>query len=313
MKTAHKYIVGTISGLTLTATATTFAFRRGPATTPNPTNSKIQPGATSKMTVTHPFRTLFAVPLSCDGCIKDVSNALHKVPGISTVEGNLEEQLLTIEGTAPPSAIVKAIQDTGRDAILRGSGTSNNAAVSILETYYQPRDQGAAAAEGSSHQDRYVRGLARMVQVSDDATVVDLTMLGVAPGRYYASIREYGDLKDGVLSAGPVWTDGSNGSTIATTTSRRGDLGTVEIGADGRGAVFLDRPFQVWEVIGHALVVAPRDDSQAGAEPLQNDANTVVGVIARSAGVWDNDKTVCSCSGKTLWQEREDEVKKGML
>ncbi|CAK7216548.1 copper chaperone [Sporothrix bragantina] len=178
-------------------------------------------------------------------------------------------------------------------------------------------DKGPAAAEGSSHQDRYVRGLARMVQVSSDVTVIDLTMLGVAPGRYYASIREFGDLANGVVSAGPVWAgvDSSNGVAASEDKqlARRGDLGTVEIGSDGRGAVFLDRPFQVWEVIGHALVVAPRDDSQAGAVPLQNDANTVVGVIARSAGVWDNDKTVCSCSGKTLWQEREDEVKKGML
>ena len=154
-----------------------------------------------------------------------------------------------------------------------------------------------------------------MVQVSSDVTVIDLTMLGVAPGRYFASIREFGDLKDGVLSAGPVWAGNSYSSSSGGDKQlvRRGDLGTVEIGADGRGAVFLDRPFQVWEVIGHALVVAPRDDSQAGAAPLQNDENTVVGVIARSAGVWDNDKTVCSCSGKTLWQEREDEVKKGML
>jgi copper chaperone for superoxide dismutase len=46
-----------------------------------------------------------------------------------------------------------------------------------------------------------------MVQVSSDVTVIDLTMLGVAPGRYFASIREFGDLKHGVLSAGPVWSD----------------------------------------------------------------------------------------------------------
>ncbi|KIH92713.1 superoxide dismutase copper chaperone [Sporothrix brasiliensis 5110] len=186
-----------------------------------------------------------------------------------------------------------------------------DAAVSILETYYH-HNQGPAAAEDNDDKDRYVRGLARMVQVSSDITVIDLTILGVAPGRYYASIREFGDLKHGVLSAGPVWL-GSAAATGEKQVSRQGDLGTVEIGADGRGSVFLDRPFQVWEVIGHALVVSPRDESQAGAAPLQNDENTVVGVIARSAGVWDNDKTVCSCTGKTLWQERTDEVKKGML
>jgi copper chaperone for superoxide dismutase len=71
----------------------------------------------------------------------------------------------------------------------------------------------------------------------------------------------------------------------------------------------------------------------------KNDADTLVGVIARSAGVWDSkcfcfstpgqascdygetmltvfttdDKTVCSCSGKTVWQEREEQRDRGML
>ncbi len=161
-----------------------------------------------------------------------------------------------------------------------------------------------------------MRGLARMVQVSTDVTVIDLTLLGVAPGTYYASIREFGDLKDGVLSAGPVWVGGDAGQVgeegKKVQDLRRGYLGTVNIGLDGQGSVFLDRPFQVWEVIGHAFAVSPLDESKTEAS-LQNDENTVVGVIARSAGVWDNDKTVCSCSGKTLWQERSDEVKKGML
>jgi len=39
----------------------------------------------------------------------------------------------------------------------------------------------------------------------------------------------------------------------------------------------------------------------------------VVGVVARSAGVWENEKVVCGCSGKTVWEERGDAVKRGML
>lgn len=48
------------------------------------------------------------------------------VAGIKKVGANLKDQLVFVEGTAPPSSIVSAIQDTGRDAILRGSGTSNS-------------------------------------------------------------------------------------------------------------------------------------------------------------------------------------------
>jgi copper chaperone for superoxide dismutase len=57
------------------------------------------------------------------------------IAGISKVDANLKEQLVSIEGTAPPSAIVAAIQDTGRDAILRGSGKSNSeSAPRLLQT-----------------------------------------------------------------------------------------------------------------------------------------------------------------------------------
>lgn len=181
------------------------------------------------------------------------------------------------------------------------------AAVSILETYHLPTS--ARASIPDAEKAREVRGLARMVGVSPTVTLVDLTLRGIAPGTYRASIREYGDLKDGAASTGPVWkgNEGDGGAVLPP----RGDLGTVEIGPDGTGAVFLDRPFQVWEVVGHAFVVTRQEEGEGRV--LGNDEDTVVGVIARSAGMWDNDKTVCSCTGKTLWEERKDEVNKGML
>ncbi|KAL4732346.1 copper chaperone [Fusarium chlamydosporum] len=261
------------------------------------TNFKTTPPTSSKkMTVDNSFETLFAVPLSCDGCIKAVSDSLYKLGGINNVEGNLKDQLVTVKGTAAPSAIVEAIQATGRDAILRGSGASDSAAVSILETFEDPVD---GIYEEPS---RDVRGLARMVQVSSGRTLVDLTIHGVSPGTYRASIRAYGDLKNGATSTGPVWSGDDK--------KPRGDLGLIEVGEDGRGASFVDHGFQIWEVIGHAMVLTRQEEK---SEPLKNDKDTVVGIIARSAGMWDNDKTVCSCTGKTLWEERKDEVKKGML
>lgn len=45
------------------------------------------------------WQTLFAVPLSCDGCVKAVSDSLYKLGGISKVEGNLKDQLISVEGT----------------------------------------------------------------------------------------------------------------------------------------------------------------------------------------------------------------------
>lgn len=92
---------------------------------------------------------------------------------------------------------------------------------------------------------------------------------------------------------------------------KRGILGTVQVGKDGVGAVFIDKPIQIWEMIGRGFVVSKLKEGEERIE--RNDEDTLVGVIARSAGVWDNDKTICSCSGKTLWEERKEERGKGML
>lgn len=151
---------------------------------------------------------------------------------------------------------------------------------------------------------RNVRGLVRLVQVSPSSSVIDLTIRGVSPGDYRITIRAFGDLSRGANSTGPVWT--VNGEA-------KGDLGTVTIGYDGKGSLFMDKKIQIWEVIGHAFVVTKQNEPTDQDNSLANDDDTVVGVIARSAGVWDNDKTVCSCTGKTLWEERSEEKQKGML
>lgn len=272
--------------------------------------------------------------MTCESCVKSVSDSLYALEGINRVDADLEKQQVTVEGTgmnptsllgtiyssinisaiAAPSRIVQAIEATGRDAILRGSGTTNGAAVCILETFHQRQDDDDAtesrsetAAQTMSWLDpRNVRGLARMVSVSSDTTIVDLTVHGVKPGKYNATIREYGNLEHGASSTGPAWAASSAGED----SEPRGFLGTIEVGQDGKGTMFTDHPLQVWEVIGHAMVVTQQG---VGKAELDNNESTVLGVIARSAGMWDNDKAVCSCTGKTLWEERKDQVSKGMI
>jgi copper chaperone for superoxide dismutase len=212
------------------------------------------------------------------------------VLGISKVEADLKNQLVLIEGTAPPSSIVSAIESTGRDAILRGSGKSNSAGVCILETH-------------STQISDKVRGLARMVQVSSGLTLVDLTIKGLQPGTYHATVRETGDISEGAASTGGVW----DGATSAG--HNRGDFGLVDVGQDGRGSAFLDRSVSIWEMIGRSIVISKERTGVFRRE----DPNTLVGVIARSAGVWDNDKTVCSCSGMSVWEERKEQVGMGMM
>lgn len=197
-------------------------------------------------------------------------------------------------GNAAPSAIVAAIQDTGRDAILRGSGKAESAAVCILETH------------ASTVKDA-VRGLIRMVQVSPSMTLLDITLRGVSPGTYNVTVREAGDISNGAASTGGIW-DLIQAKQASPPRPAKGIFGTVQVAQSGLGSVFLDKPVQIWELIGRSIVVSRKQDNFDKEDP-----DTLVGVIARSAGVWDNDKTVCSCSGKTVWDERREQTAKGML
>jgi copper chaperone for superoxide dismutase len=143
-----------------------------------------------------------------------------------------------------------------------------------------------------------------MVQVSPSLTLIDLKIRGLPHGKYWATVRETGDISQGAISTGGLWKDDIEGQLHP-----KGGLGPVDVGMNGMGNVFFETPFQIWEIIGRAMVLSMQD----GDSKLENNDDILVGVIARSAGMWDNDKTVCSCSGKTLWQERNDEVMKGML
>ncbi|KAK6353203.1 copper chaperone [Orbilia brochopaga] len=237
------------------------------------------------------FKTVFAVPLHCDGCVDSVKKALSEVQGINNVNCHLADQLVEVEGTAAPSAISATLRRIGKDGILRGTGEANSAAVCILETH-------APNAKNP------VRGLARLVQVGPRFTIIDLSLKGLSAGAYEATIRQAGDISRGAASTGGVWEDDGTDSKQTP----RGRLGQVTVDQTGSGSVLLDNPIDIWELIGRSMVVSPETK-----DFKQDDENTLVGVIARSAGVWENDKVVCSCSGKTVWEERVEQAGRGML
>lgn len=123
-----------------------------------------------------------------------------------------------------------------------------------------------------------------MVQVAPKLTIIDLTVHGLSPGTYYATVRENGDISQGAASTGGVWRGSSNDA------APRGQFGKIEVGKSGAGSVLLDKPVEVWEMIGRSFVVSKQKEDEEGK--LRDDKDTLVGVIARSAGVWENLKTV---------------------
>lgn len=51
------------------------------------------------------LQTLFAVPMTCESCVKDISGSLHQISGVQKVEANLKDQLVSIEGTGSSDSL----------------------------------------------------------------------------------------------------------------------------------------------------------------------------------------------------------------
>lgn len=234
-------------------------------------------------TMSQVFETVYNVPLTCQSCVDSVSKELLKNEGITNVKCDLATQTVSVEGSTPPSQIIESIQNTGRDAIVRGTGKPNSAVVCILEDFTKE------VSDLSGQQDRDVYGLARLISTKVDEMFVDLTLTGMKPnGEYYASIRSSGD-----LSRGPL----STGKSIFT-------LPKVSCDETGKCQQYVSVPFGIDSLIGRAVTVSPNSTKVF--------MDSMTGVIARSAGAWENDKYVCSCTGKNIWQEREKAKDRGI-
>lgn len=220
------------------------------------------------------FKTEFMVSMTCKSCIDSISKTLAGLPGIDRYEINLSDKSVLVEGTASPARTAQALQDLGRTAIVRGLGSVNGAAVCILEKH------------DAQDANMNVFGLARLVEASENLTLCDLTIKGLPQGIYEANIHELGDVRNGMHTAGNIWD--------------RGRLGQIDVDEHGRGQILLEKTgVRIWEIIGRALIVKMRDERQ----------ENVSGVIARSAGLWENQKTICTCSGQNVWDERQEMLK----
>lgn len=74
-----------------------------------------------------------------------------------------------------------------------------------------------------------------------------------------------------------------------------GDLGTLE--ADEKGEAFFSgvkQKLKVADLIGRSIAVYRTED--------KSDSGVAAAVIARSAGVGENYKKLCTCDGTTIWE-----------
>ncbi|XP_066913523.1 copper chaperone for superoxide dismutase-like [Clytia hemisphaerica] len=236
----------------------------------------------------------FNVNMTCGNCENSIRDSLSKLQGITSVTINIQQQQVIVTTTYPSEVVQKAIESTGMLAIVKGQGLdiSNHmgAAISILK------------------RNQRTLGLVRFTQITEETCVIDGSFNGLNAGKYGLHIHQFGDLSSFCESTGDDYNPTENCHGDRENTSRHaGDMGNVEVGEKG-SAVFRyqDNMIKVWDIIGRSVVLHEKEDDFSNDPHGNAGKGLACGIIARSAGLFQNKKMVCSCSGKTIWQERED-------
>ncbi|XP_051921637.1 copper chaperone for superoxide dismutase-like [Hippocampus zosterae] len=247
-----------------------------------------------------PAKLEFAVQMTCEACGDQVQTALEHQAGISSVSVDVGDGRVLVETSLSSGEVQALIESTHRQAILKGMGSSE-----------EHGDLGAAVAMLAGKEGR-VRGVVRFLQLCEERCLIDGTIDGLEPGAHGLHVHALGDLTDDCLSCGEHFNPfGRHHGGPRDAERHVGDLGNILAGPEGRASFRLeDSQLKVWDVIGRSLVVdAGPDDLGRGGHPLSkltgnSGAGLACGIIARSAGLFQNPKQVCACDGLTLWEER---------
>ncbi|KAF5935513.1 hypothetical protein HYC85_026642 [Camellia sinensis] len=214
--------------------------------------------------------TEYMVDMKCDGCVNAVKNKLQ------TVDVDLSNQVVRILGSSPVKVMTEALEQTGRKARLIGQGVPEDFLVS------------AAVAEFKGPN---IFGVVRLAQVNMELARIEASFSGLSPEKHGWSINEFGDLTKGPSSTGKVF----NPTNHVTEKEPLGDLGTLDV--DEKGEAFysdIKEKLRVADLIGRSIVVYGTED--------KSDPGLTAAVIARSAGVGENYKKLCTCDGTTIWE-----------
>lgn len=244
----------------------------------------------------------FAVQMTCQSCVNSVKQALSGVTGVKNVNINLEKEQVTVETVLPASQVQQLIENTGRKAVVKGYGRGEG-----IDT----KNLGAAVAMMSGNSP--VIGVVRFLQANERSCVIDGTLDGLSPGPHGLHIHELGDITDGCKSVGKHYNPYSKIHGGRDDIFRHvGDLGNIIANKSGRAAFrFEDKLVKVSDIIGRSLVVTAEEDDlgkgnneRSRIDGNSGDGRLACGIIARSAGLFQNPKKVCVCDGTTLWDEK---------
>lgn len=207
------------------------------------------------------------------------------------------------------------------------TGTHEGAAVAILETPLP-----ALASHGSTEETQQVHGIARLVQVSTKPPLMLLDLTVRFPGYpliaptspVIGSSNASNGKRDAVAPSYDVYVSSTGDVQCPPFSTGLPHIPLTTLSPDSQGYAdtFLELPLGLWELVGRAMVIEPSESVKlrtsagagvAGKKEVEEKVKAIIGgkgrlgvlagVIARSSGAWGNDKTVCACSGKSMWEE----------
>ncbi|KAF7991776.1 hypothetical protein HCN44_010577 [Aphidius gifuensis] len=252
----------------------------------------------------------FAVQMTCQSCVDSIEKSLSSLNGVDKIDVSLERGTVVVQSSLPYTLIQEKIEDSGRRAVFKGYGENSISAVSMIN------------GDTRLLKNNNIQGVVRFVQANENC-IIDGTIDGLTPGKHGLHVHECGDISKGCESVGDHFNpyNSPHGAPENDANHRHvGDLGNVEADNSGRARFRLqDKLIKVGDIIGRSLVITQNQDD------LGNEANELskihgnsgdriaCGIIARSSGIFENTKKICACSGKTLWDERDETKKKGLL
>lgn len=245
----------------------------------------------------------FAVQMSGPGCAAKLEKSLENVGSVNI---DVETGRVTVISELPWVKIQEKIEKSGRRAVLCGFGEKS--AVAIVK-------------DGVDK----IKGVVRFSAANEDTPtvgcVVDGVIDGLKPGLHGIHIHETGDITNGCESLGKHYNPRNSphgGPHDDENRRHAGDLGNIEADSKGRATFrFKDKIISVYDIIGRSIVVTENaDDFGRGKSPeSQVDGSSgtrlACGIIARSAGIFQNFKKICACDGVTLWDERDKPIAGG--
>ncbi|XP_075989903.1 copper chaperone for superoxide dismutase [Anticarsia gemmatalis] len=226
-------------------------------------------------------------------------NELKSHDGV--VEAVFKDGAIMVETNLPSTNILDMVTKTsGKRAVLQGFGETQSAVAMI--------------SSQSCCQSR-VMGVIRFQQSTEGPLVADGSIDGLSSGLHGLHVHDTGDLSQGCNSIGGHYNPlgAPHGAPSDEVSSRHaGDLGNIVADETGRATFrIVDNVLKVMDIIGRSVAVTDKkDDLGRGSSPtskIDGDSGKPVacGIIARSAGIFQNPKRICACDGVVVWDEKD--------